>query len=122
MLDSLYQNIGGRATINKLVEVFYKKAQADPQLGRFFGQANMTRLHSQQAMFLTMLFGGARKFTGQDLTAAHTGARQMGLDDNSFDALLRLFRESLEEIQVEKTYIEEVMQRLETTRDAVLGH
>lgn len=121
MLDRLYEHIGGRATINRLVDVFYRKAQADAQLGRFFTNSNMGHLRSQQAMFLTMLFGGARKFSGRDLTAAHAGARQMGLSDADFDQLLALFRESLIEVDVAESYIEEVMKLLESTRNSVLS-
>ncbi len=121
MLDKLYEQIGGRATINKLVEVFYAKAQADPKLGRFFKNSNMGHLHSQQAMFLTMLFGGARQFTGRDLSSAHAGARQMGLTDADFDQLLALFRESLIEVDVAEQYVEEMMKLVETTRNSVLG-
>ncbi len=121
MVDRLYEQIGGRTAITTLVRVFYDKVQADPRLGRFFDQTNMENLRARQAMFLTMLLGGSRTFTGNDISKAHAHTRQQGMGDEDFDALLKYFRESLIEIGVAGEYVDEVIARLETTRDAVLG-
>ena len=121
MLDRLYEKIGGGKTVNNLVQVFYDKALADERLSPFFGQTDMETLRARQAMFLTMLLGGSRTFSGTDLAAAHANARQKGMNDETFDVLLVHFRESLMEIKVAQDYIEEVMALLENTRDRVLG-
>jgi hemoglobin len=121
MVHQLYEKIGGRGTISNLVKVFYAKVRADEKVGRFFQGTDMDNLYARQAMFLTMLLGGAQRFTGRDLVEAHAGARTLGMDDASFDILMKYFRESLEEINVQSDYVDEVMQRLETTRDQVLG-
>lgn len=121
MVHRLYEKIGGRTTISTLVRVFYEKVRADEKLSRFFGNTDMENLRARQAMFLTMLLGGAQRFTGRDLATAHAGARLKGMDDASFDALMKLFRESLEEINVESAYIDEVLTLLESTRNDVLG-
>ena len=121
MVDQLYEKIGGGKAISQLVRVFYDKVQADERLNRFFGQTDMENMRARQAMFLTMLLGGSRTFSGRDLATAHAGARQKGLDDESFDALLKLFHESLQETGVAPDYTSEIMQLLENTRDQVLG-
>ena len=121
MVHRLYDKIGGRTTITNLVRIFYEKAQADQTLGQFFQNADMEGLRARQAMFLTMLLGGEQKFTGRDLGAAHADARKKGMDDATFDTLLRLFRESLDQMQVDGEYTEEIIERLESTRSAVLG-
>ena len=121
MVDDLYENIGGSKTISKLVSVFYDKVTTAPRLSRFFGHADMETLRSRQVMFLTMLFGGSRTFSGRDLATAHASSRQQGLDDADFDELLSMFRASLLELGVAPGYAEEAMKRLEATRDAVLG-
>ena len=121
MLDRLYEHIGGGKTVNKLVQVFYDKALADERLSPFFRQTDMANLRARQAMFLTMLLGGSRTFSGIDLATAHASARQRGMNDETFDALLVHFRESLMEINVAQDYIDEVMALLENTRDRVLG-
>ena len=121
MVHRLYEKVGGRTTINALVHVFYERVQADEKLSRFFSNTDMENLRARQAMFLSMLLGGEQQFTGRDLKAAHADSRRQGMDDDSFDALMRIFRESLEEVQVEPAYIEEILTLLESKRDAVLG-
>lgn len=121
MVEQLYEKIGGGKTISQLVRIFYDKVQADPKLRPFFNHTNMENLRARQAMFLTMLLGGSRSFSGRDLNVAHAGARQQGLDDEGFDALLKTFRESLEETGVAPDYTTEIMGLLENTRDQVLG-
>jgi truncated hemoglobin YjbI len=68
-----------------------------------------------------MLLGGSRSFTGRDLNTAHAGARASGLNDADFDALLKHFEESLQELNVAPDYTREVIALLETTRNSVLG-
>ena len=121
MIDKLYDKIGGSATINKLVQIFYDRVLADPRLSPFFQQTDMAALRAQQAMFISMLLGGSRSFNGRDLTTAHTVARAQGLNDAHFDALLEHFRESLPQVGVAEDYVREILVLLEGTRNAVLG-
>ena len=121
MIDQLYEKIGGSATINELVELFYDRVLADPALAPFFPRTDMATLRARQVMFVSMLLGGSRSFTGRDLTAAHAGARAEGLTDAHFDALLGHFDASLRELNVAEDYTREIVALLETTRAAVLG-
>ncbi len=121
MIDKLYDKIGGSVTINKLVQIFYDRVLADPQLGPYFPQTDMATLRAQQAMFISMLLGGSRSFNGRDLTTAHAGARAQGLNDAHFDALLEHFGESLQQVGVAENYTREILALLESTRNAVLG-
>ncbi len=121
MIDKLYDKIGGSATINKLVKIFYDRVLADPRLSPFFQQTDMATLRAQQTMFLSMLLGGSRSFNGRDLTTAHTVARAQGLNDAHFDALLEHFRESLPQVGVAEDYVREILVLLEGARNAVLG-
>jgi hemoglobin len=120
MIDQLYEKVGGTGTIQKLVLVFYERVLADPRLAPFFPDTDIESLRAKQVMFLIMLLGRTRTFTGHDLTAAHASARAQGLNDEHFDALLGHFEASLRELDVDEGYIREVMARLETTRSAVL--
>ena len=121
MIDRLYEKVGGSKTIKELVRVFYDRVLADPRLAPFFPQTDMAALQAKQVMFLIMLMGRTRTFSGHDLTAAHAGARAQGLNDAHFDALLGHFEASLREMDVADDYVREVLARIETTRNAVLG-
>ena len=121
MIDRLYENVGGADAINELVRIFYDRVAADPRLAPFFPTTDMAALKARQVMFLTMLLGRTRTFSGHDLTSAHAGARAQGLTDEHFDAMLGHFEVSLGELEVAEEYTRELLARLETTRHAVLG-
>jgi truncated hemoglobin YjbI len=121
MSDRLYEQVGGTRTIHELVRIFYERVLADPSLEPFFPNTDIDALRAKQVMFLTMLLGRTRTFSGQDLGSAHAGARAQGLTDEHFDALLGHFGAAMRELKVTEAYIREVLGRIETTRNAVLG-
>ena len=121
MSDRLYEQVGGTRTIHELVRIFYERVLADPRLAPFFPNTDIDALRAKQVMFLTMLLGRTRTFSGQELGSAHAGARAQGLTDEHFDALLGHFGAAMRELKVTEAYIREVLGRIETTRNAVLG-
>lgn len=121
MINQLYEKVGGADTIRELVRIFYDRVLADPRLAPFFPDTDMESLRAKQVMFLTMLMGRTRTFNGKDLSAAHAGARAQGLTDEHFDALLGHFEVSMRDLGVAEDYIREVIARIQTTRNAVLG-
>ena len=121
MINQLYEKVGGADTIRELVRIFYDRVLADRRLAPFFPDTDMESLRAKQVMFLTMLMGRTRTFSGKDLSAAHAGARAQGLTDEHFDALLGHFEASMRDLGVADDYIREVIARIETTRNAVLG-
>ena len=121
MINRLYEEVGGRETITRLVRIFYARVLADPLLAPFFPDTDMDALQAKQVMFLIMLLGRTRTFSGQELGPAHASARAQGLTDAHFDALLGHFHASMREMDVSDDYTREIIARLEKTRDAVLG-
>lgn len=121
MIDRLYEQVGGTHAIHELVRIFYERVIADPHLAPYFPNTDMEALRAKQVMFLIMLLGPTRTFKGPDLASAHAGARAQGLSDAHFDALLGHFDASLREMRVNEDFIAEILARIESTRDAVLG-
>jgi len=121
MKIDLYEAIGGGSRISAAVALFYRKVLADSALKGFFTHADMNGLQAKQAMFLSMLIGGEQRYTGRDIREAHAASRIQGLTDAHFDSLMGHFRAALEEIGVESVAVAQIMERLETTRDSVLG-
>jgi hemoglobin len=121
MIDDLYEMIGGRRTIWAATESFYKRVQADETLRRFFEGADMGNLHARQSMFVSMLLGGRVVYSGKEIAAAHGQARHQGLNDAHFDAFLKHFRASLDEVGVKADAAEKVMKLLESKRGTVLN-
>ncbi|MCH6268474.1 globin [Neobacillus citreus] len=56
-LKTLYSEIGGQETIDKLVEAFYPRVYADPDLAPLF-EGDMEEIKRKQKMFLPQFTGG----------------------------------------------------------------
>jgi hemoglobin len=121
MIDDLYDLIGGRQTIWAATESFYRRVLADSKICHFFESADMAHLRARQSMFISMLLGGRTVYAGKDITTAHAGAREQGLNDAHFDMFLKHFRDALEEVGVKIEKAEKVMKLLESKRDTVLN-
>lgn len=121
MVDTLYELIGGRRAIHAAVESFYKKVESDPTLSPFFDRTDMSHQIALQSMFISLLLGGRVVYTGKDIRAAHSGARDLGLSDSHFDSFLNHFRAALGEQGVQSDKIEKVLALLESKRGEVLG-
>jgi len=121
VIDELYGLIGGRPTEQAATESFYRRVFADETLRPFFRGADMAQLRARQSMFLSMLLGGRIVYTGADIAAAHTRAREQGLNDGHFDRFLRHFRDALMEVGVGTDKADKVLKLLESKRGAVLN-
>jgi hemoglobin len=121
VIDELYDLIGGRQTIWAAIESFYRRVLADDRLSHFFASADMASLRARQSMFISMLLGGRIVYTGKDITVAHAGAREQGLNDTHFEMFLKHFRVALEEVGVKANKAEKVMKLLEGKRNAALN-
>ena len=121
MIDELYDLIGGKQTVWAATESFYRRVFEDDTLRPFFKSTDMAQLRARQSMFISMLLGGRIVYTGKDIHAAHTHAREEVLNDGHFDRFLGHFREALNEVGVEADKVEKVTKLLETRRNAVLN-
>lgn len=119
LANSLYGRIGGQAAIDAAVDLFYVKVLADDRINFFFEDINMNRQHKKQKAFLAAALGGPVPWEGKDMRAAH--ANLDGLNDSHFDAVAGHLKATLEELEVEKELIAEVLAVVETTRADVLN-
>lgn len=53
MQESLYEKLGGRDSIEKVVDRFYEKVLADPIVNHFFEHTNMDKQRKHQTKFLS---------------------------------------------------------------------
>jgi hemoglobin len=70
---SIYETIGGMPAIVAVVEDFYGRVLADPQLAGFFTGTDMARLKTRQAEFFGAALGGPVPYTGAAMADAHRG-------------------------------------------------
>jgi hemoglobin len=118
---SLYEKLGGGAAIDAAVDLFYRKVLADDRINGYFEGIDIDAQIAKQKAFMTMAFGGPHEYTGKDLRIGHAHLVSQGLDDEHFDAVAQDLKTTLEELQVPKESIDEVLALVEGTRGDVLN-
>jgi hemoglobin len=72
-MTSIYEQIGGGAALEVVVDDFYARVLADPELARFFAGTNMARLKGKQVEFFSAALGGPEPYTGAPMRQVHQG-------------------------------------------------
>ncbi|HEY6796275.1 MAG TPA: group 1 truncated hemoglobin [Kineosporiaceae bacterium] len=81
---SLYDRLGGAATIGVAVQRFYDRLLADPQLADYFRDVDLPRLKRHQVLVIGNVLGGPAAYEGPGLEAAHAS---LGITDADYDAV-----------------------------------
>jgi hemoglobin len=71
--DSIYESIGGAPALTSVVDDFYVRVLADPQLAGFFAGSNMARLKGRQVEFFAAALGGPDPYKGRPMREVHRG-------------------------------------------------
>ena len=117
-MSSVFEQIGGQAAVDAAVDIFYRRVLGDDLISHFFDAVDMDRQIVKQKSFLTMAFGGPNSYTGKDMRSAH---QHMALTDAHFDAVAGHLQGTLEELNVARHLIDEVMAIAGSTRNDVLN-
>jgi hemoglobin len=118
---SLYEEIGGEASIDAALDKFYPKILGDARVSFLFEGLDMARLKKHARAFLTLAFGGPNHYEGRDLRAAHARARGQGLNEPLFEVFMGHFRSTLQELGVPQPKIGEILSIAEGGRNDVLN-
>ena len=70
---SLYERVGGEAGVIRLIDIFYQRVLADPELSPFFAHIPMEKLRRMQVEFFTSALGGPLQYSGRPLAHVHQG-------------------------------------------------
>jgi len=79
---SVYELIGGEPALVAVVDDFYERVLADPQLAPFFAGANMPKLKGRQVEFFAAALGGPDLYQGGSMRQVHAGR---GIGQADFD-------------------------------------
>ena len=82
--DALYQELGGKAGIGKIVEDFLPIVLADARIKDSFKDTDIERLAAMLAEQFCELSGGPCKYSGKDMKSAH---EDMKITNAQFNAL-----------------------------------
>lgn len=103
MKQTLFNAIGGLATLEKVHKIFYDKIYAHDWLKQFFIGHNQQAIENRQTAFMAIKMGGQVTYLGKEPRMAH---RHMYITQELFDIRQALLRESLEEAAVPGDLIE----------------
>lgn len=120
-MPTLYEQLGGQASVDAAVDIFYRKVLTDDRISHFFDDIDMDTQIAKQKAFLTMVFGGPNSYSGADMRQGHAHLVQRGLNDTHFDTVIELLGESLRELNVPEEKILEIAAIAESTRGDVLN-
>jgi len=115
---SLFDTLGGEASISKVVDNFYIKVLSDSLVKNFFKGIDMDRQKKHMRSFMKLALGGPDSYTGRSMRDAH---KRLDLEDKHFNQIAKLLAETLRDLSVSETLIKKVIDIVETTRSDVLN-
>ncbi len=94
---SLYDRLGGEASIKAVVDEFVANVGADARINKYFENANLDRLKGHLVNQIGQASGGPQSYTGRDMKTVHAG---MGIDEPAFNALVEDLVKALDKFTV----------------------
>jgi hemoglobin len=94
---SLYDRLGGKDGIARVVDDFVANVAADKRINAFFTNADIPGLKTKLVDQICEASGGPCKYAGKDMKTSHAG---MGIKQADFDALVEDLEKSLDKLKV----------------------
>src|SRR5260370_20505120 len=82
--STLYERVGGKSAVAAVVNLFYDRIIKDPLLLPFFDGIDLRRQKSKQVAFLSTVFGGPTRYSGEDLRQGPCHLVARGASDQHF--------------------------------------
>lgn len=119
---SLFERIGNKEGIVKVVESFVQNVDADKRVNKLFAKtkADKKRMERFKQMLVEQiceLSGGPCKYAGKDMKAAHKG---MKITDAQFDAIVEDLSAALAENHVEEKEKSELFEPLAKLKEEIV--
>jgi hemoglobin len=115
---AIYDDLGGRAVVELVVDLFYRRVLADPRLAPRFADVDLTAQMGRQCLFLAFAMGRLARYDAGAVRDAHA---DLGLDDAEFDAMAAHLAAALADVGASGNVIAKVMAQVATTRGDVVA-
>ncbi|WP_017655952.1 group I truncated hemoglobin [Fortiea contorta] len=115
---SLYDKIGGKPALEKVVTELHKRILADGSLKPFFASTDMAKQHNLQVAFFSQILEGPKEYGGRAMEKTHTG---MNLQQPHFDAILKHLGESMTAAGVSADDTKAALANVSALKGAILG-
>lgn len=121
MLDkpqTLFARIGGEKTIAQLIDDFYDRVLADPELKPFFNNTSMDKLGRMQREFFSAALDGPITYTGKPLSHVHHGR---GITKPHFALYVNHLIDTLRDHGITDQDAQDIIGRINTYADEITG-
>jgi hemoglobin len=108
--ETLYDRIGGKDAIERLVVDALDIIRADTRINKFFANANLFVLKSHLVAQMCEALGGPCKYTGRTMKEAHAG---LGISSSDFAYLLEDVLKALDKVNTNEELKKEIIALLE---------
>ncbi|HZX26137.1 MAG TPA: group 1 truncated hemoglobin [Telluria sp.] len=91
--DSLFEGLGGKAGIGRIVETFVPLIQQDARISESFKDTDIKNLSLRLKQQFCVLAGGPCKYGGKDMTTIHDG---LNITNAQFNALAEDLQDAMD--------------------------
>jgi len=118
---SLFDRLGGKDGIDKLVESLVQNVTADGKLKKSFSKVKGEKLDNFKKSLseqICEIAGGPCKYQGKDMKSAHEG---ISINDSQWDAFVQDFSAAMDENKIEENEKNELMALFAPLRADIVG-
>ena len=117
-METLYEKIGGKPSIEKMITLFYQHVLSDPLLSPFFRDSSIEKLTQMQTAFFSIALGGEEPTQMPSLAGAHRGR---GIESKHLTRFTELLVQTLTEVGISEQDTQRVYERIATYSNEILG-
>jgi hemoglobin len=115
--NSLYEEIGGKAKIAEIAQLFLDEVSYHPDVLPYFQNTNITRFEEKFIEHLCLISGGPCQYTGDTMQQVHAG---MNVTEADFNALVDLLVNAMSRASIAHTTQNKLLARLVPMRKDII--
>ncbi|WP_020658136.1 group I truncated hemoglobin [Amycolatopsis benzoatilytica] len=117
-MSSIYEQIGGEEALVAVVDDFYVRVLADPDLAPFFVGTSLPRLKGMQVEFFAVALGGPHEYRGRTMKEVHRGR---GIEQRHFDLVAKYLIEALLAAGVPQPVVDQIVGAVAPLADDIVA-
>ena len=106
MAQTIFERVGGFATVRKIVSAFYDRILEEPSLQHYFEKVAMPRLIDHQTQFISAVMGGPASHNDEALRRVHA---PHSISRTDFKKMAEILRSTLEDFDVPPDDVNQVI-------------
>ena len=116
--QTLFERVGGKQAIAELIDDFYDRVVADPELKPFFKNVSMDKLRRMESEFFSAALDGPIIYTGRPLRYVHHGR---GITKHHFSLYVGHLITILQGFALKEQDLQDIISRINTYADEITG-